>query len=97
VTRIQDLAVAVILSNPSSASVRWLATYAEGSLALEVRDLSCKAVPSGPPPTPRADDGVTNWNTLAPAAALSFTCHGWVMTDVAPGRYEVRYAGIPGD
>jgi hypothetical protein len=98
VTRIQDLALQATLSNPGPAPVRWLGTYAEsGSLALAVRDSSCKAVPPGPPPTPRADDGVTNWNTLAPAASVSFSFRGWVMTDVAPGRYEVRFAGIPGD
>jgi hypothetical protein len=40
---------------------------------------------------------VTNWNMLAPAASVSFSFHGWVMTDVAPGHYEVRFAGIPGE
>ncbi len=98
VTRIQDLAVDLTLSNPGPALVRWLGTYTEsGSLALEVRDSSCKTVSPGPPPTPRPDDGVTNWNTLAPAASVSFSFHGWVMTDVAPGHYEVRFAGVPGD
>jgi hypothetical protein len=98
VSRIQDLAVDVALSNSSATPVRWLGTYVEaGSLALEVRDSSCRPVAPGPPPTPRADDGVTNWNTLAPAASVSFSFHGWVMTEVAPGHYEVRFAGIPGD
>jgi hypothetical protein len=97
-TRIQDLAVDVTLSNPGPAPLRWLGTYAEsGSVAFEMRDSSCKPVAPGPPPTPRAHDGVTNWNTLAPAASVSFSFHGWVMTDVAPGHYEVRFAGIPGD
>jgi hypothetical protein len=97
-TRVQDLAVAVTLSNPGPAPVRWLGTYAEsGSLALEVRDSACKPVAPGPPPTPRPDDGLTNWNTLAPATSVSFSFHGWVMTDVAPGHYEVRFGGIPGD
>jgi hypothetical protein len=98
VSRIQNLVVEVTLSNRGPSPVRWLGTYVQsGSLALEVRDSSCKPVLPGPPPTPRADDGVTNWNTLAPAASVSFSLHGWVMTDVAPGHYEVRFAGIPGD
>ncbi len=98
VTRIQELAVDATLSNPSPTPVRWLGTYAEaGSLVLEVRDSSCQAVAPGPPPTPRVDDGVTNWNMLAPSASVALAFRGWVGSDVQPGRYEVRFNGIPGD
>jgi hypothetical protein len=96
--RIQDLAVEVTLTNPTAAPVRWLSTYVEaGSFALEVRDSWCARIASGPPPTPRVDDGVTNWNTLAPGASVPLAFQGWVMSDVPPGRYEVRFRGIPGD
>ena len=98
VNRIEGLAVNVTLSNPSPTPVRWLGTYAEsGSLALEVRDSLCQAVAPGPPPTPRVDDGPTNWNTLAPGASVALAFHGWVMSDVLPGHYEVRFSGIPSD
>lgn len=98
VAGIRDLAVEVTVANPTAAPVRWLGTYADaGSLALEVRDSSCTRVAPGPPPTPRVDDGVTNWNTLAPRASAALAFHGWVMSDVTPGRYEVRFSGIPGD
>jgi hypothetical protein len=43
------------------------------------------------------DDGVTNWNTLAPGASVALAFHGWVTSDVQPGHYEVRFSGIPGD
>jgi hypothetical protein len=98
VSHIQDVAVEVTLSNPGSTAVRWLGTYAQaGSLALKIRDASCKAVLPGPPPTPRADDGVTGWNTLLPGASAMFSLDGGVMSDAAPGHYEVRFIGIPGD
>jgi hypothetical protein len=88
----------VTVSNPRPTAVRWLGRYVDsGSLALQVRDSSCKMVAAGPPPTPSTDDGVTGWNTLLPAATVSFAFRGWVLTDVAPGPYEVRFAGIPGD
>jgi hypothetical protein len=98
VARIQDLAVEVTLSNPGPSAVRWLGTYAEaGSLALEVRDSSCGAVAPGPPPTPSVDDGVTNWNALAPGASVPLTFRGWLGADAPPGHYEVRFKGIPAD
>ncbi len=98
VARIQELAVDATLSNPSPTPVRWLGTDAEaGSLALEVRDSACQAVAPGPPPTPRLDDSVTNWNTLAPHASVALAFRGWLSSDVPPGRYEVRFRGIPGD
>jgi hypothetical protein len=98
VTHIQDLAVDVTLSNTSSAPAPWLGTDAEaGSLALEVRDSSCQVMAPGPPPTPRMDDGVTNWNTLVPNASVALAFRGWLSSDVQPGRYEVRFRGIPGD
>ena len=98
IARIGDLTVEVALTNPSPAPVRWLGTYARaGSLALEVRDSSCSEVRGGPPPMPRADDGVTGWNTLAPGASVPLLFEGWIMSDAPPGRYEVRFDSLPGD
>jgi hypothetical protein len=98
VSRIQDLAVDVNLANGGAAPVRWLSSYAEaGSLALEVRDASCKPVSAGPPPTPSVDDGVTHWNTLSAGGSVSLSYRRWVMSDVPTGHFEVRFGGIPGD
>jgi len=98
VAHIQDLDVEVALTNPSPPAVRWLGSYVRaGSPALEVRDASCGAVPAGPPPTPRVDDGVTDWNTLDPGDSLTFAFHRWVLSEVLSGRYEVRFSGVPGD
>jgi hypothetical protein len=98
VASIQAVAVEVSLSNPGPAPVRWLGTYAgSGSLALEVRDAACQPVHGGPPPTPQVDDGVTGWSALAPGASVPLSYQGWILVDVPPGRYEVRFRGVPGD
>jgi hypothetical protein len=98
VSRIEDLAVDVTLSNPGTSPVRWLGTYlGAGTLAVEVRDASCQRLPGGPPPTPRADDGVTGWNSLAPGGSLPVAYASWILVDAPPGKYEVRFTGIPGD
>jgi hypothetical protein len=85
----------VTLSNPGAVPIRWYERNV--SAALEMQNASNRRVSACPPSVPLPDDGVTGWNTLLPGASVSFSAAADICHRAAPGRYTVRFAGIPGD
>ena len=99
VARIQDVRAVVTLTNQSAGPWPVRTEFlTAGSLALEVRELPGGAhVSSGPPPMPPAADRPGTFRTLAAGEAMTFTCDPGIATDHAPGRFEVRFRGVPAD
>jgi hypothetical protein len=98
VARIQDVRALVTLTNQSAGPWPVRTEFlTAGSLSLEVRELASGThVSSGPPPMPAADRPGT-FRTLAAGEAMTFTCNPAIAIDHAPGRFEVRFRGVPAD
>lgn len=61
------------------------------SLSLWVEDAAGARVPLGPPPVPRADDGVTARERLAPGKSVVLRLGNPFGFDLDPGTYRVRF------
>jgi len=98
VAKIADLRATITLTNHGLQPRRLQLGYiGAGNLSLEVQDPSGERVPGMSPPVPRVEDGVTGWVTLAPGGSQSIDTDGGIAIDAPPGRYRVRFVGVPGD
>jgi hypothetical protein len=87
-----DLDVTVTIVNDGKEPVRLDArTFAFPSLVLRVRDAAGKAVPLGPPPVPRADDGETGRQTIPPGGSLVERFQAPFGSEPPAGAYSVSF------
>lgn len=91
----EDLKVTLTLSSESQDPLRINGMFLlAGSLRLKFLREDGQPVPTGPPPTPRVDDGKTGRIEVLPGHPFVHTYSGGSIfgTALAPGRYTVSFS-----
>jgi hypothetical protein len=88
-----EFAVQVILTNKSSADLRLNTIFLVPRLVLQVRQITGEPVRSGSLGMPQDDDGEVGRKVLKPGEFVFYKFTGWSYfgSDLAPGRYQVRF------
>ena len=94
VKKTEDLRVTVTLSNESQSTMRLNAMYLNApTLRLRFVDAKGAPVATGPPPTPRPDDGKSGRVELGPGKSITVTFEGAAIfsSPLPEGKYWVSF------